>query len=618
MATLIPKVNSFPSHVTAGEKRVARRLEADLEEHCLCWYDIAVGATRRYPDFIILNPERGLLFLEVKDWKISNIKTLNHTTVEYICESGLKTLTNPIEQARQGAQAAIRLLEKDPKLQQTAGKHQGKLCFPYSYGVILSNITRRQLDNIMTPQEQQAILPVRHILCKDEIKESVSAQVLQNKLWDMFLYKFSHQLTREQIDRIRWHFYPEIRIDAKQLGLFTGERDDDSDSESDAIFPDIVKIMDPQQEILARSLGEGHRVIHGVAGSGKTLILIYRCIYLAEAIKKPILVVCYNLSLSAHLKSRIAHYGLSDRVEVINFDAWCSQQLRKHKLQASEAGKDQFEKCINSVAHYLENGQIPREQYGAVMIDEGHDLTSAALKILSQMTDEKTGSLLFMYDDAQSIYNKRENLGFSLASVGIQAQGRTTILKLNYRNSRQILAFSRDFLQRAFDALPDNKTEVLQPESAGVFGPEPQVYKARSAQEESKQVLQWIRTQRQQGLAWKDMAVLCPRKYNGEEFAAILQKENIPHCFYKESLEKRNYDAQKDLLSIFLIPSSKGLEFHSVAVINSSELNTARNEQAIDVAKKLYVGFTRATRQLFVSMHKENALSQLISGAEKS
>ena len=29
--------------------------------------------------------------------------------------------------------------------------------------------------------------------------------------------------------------------------------------------PDIVRVMDLQQEQLARSMGEGHRVIHGVA-----------------------------------------------------------------------------------------------------------------------------------------------------------------------------------------------------------------------------------------------------------------------------------------------------------------------------------------------------------------
>lgn len=53
---------------------------------------------------------------------------------------------------------------------------------------------------------------------------------------------------------------------------------------------------------LARSLGDGHRVIHGVAGSGKTMILGYRAEYLARAstpTSKPVLVLCFNEPLRA-------------------------------------------------------------------------------------------------------------------------------------------------------------------------------------------------------------------------------------------------------------------------------------------------------------------------------
>ena len=60
-------------------------------------------------------------------------------------------------------------------------------------------------------------------------------------------------------------------------------------------IPDIIKVMDLKQEKLARGLGAGHRVIHGVAGSGKTMILGYRCMHLAKLLHKPILVLCYNV-----------------------------------------------------------------------------------------------------------------------------------------------------------------------------------------------------------------------------------------------------------------------------------------------------------------------------------
>ncbi|MFV8642406.1 DNA helicase II, partial [Ralstonia pseudosolanacearum] len=64
MATLIPSLNSCLGRMTSGEKRFARRLEAFLEGDYLCWYDVTVGIKRRRPDFLILNPHRGLLALE--------------------------------------------------------------------------------------------------------------------------------------------------------------------------------------------------------------------------------------------------------------------------------------------------------------------------------------------------------------------------------------------------------------------------------------------------------------------------------------------------------------------------------------------------------------------------
>ncbi len=82
---------------------------------------------------------------------------------------------------------------------------------------------------------------------------------------------------------------------------------------------------------------------------------------------------------------------------------------------------------------------IPSGQYLAALVDEGHDFAPEWLKLVTQMVDPTTNSLLLLYDDAQSIYDKRSGKPFSFKSVGVQAQGRTTILRINYRNTRQIL-----------------------------------------------------------------------------------------------------------------------------------------------------------------------------------
>jgi len=79
MAQMIPELSQdvLASMKTAGERRFARRLAALLDEDCLVWYEPPVGTMRRYPDFVVLIPSRGLLFLEVKDWGRESIIQIN-------------------------------------------------------------------------------------------------------------------------------------------------------------------------------------------------------------------------------------------------------------------------------------------------------------------------------------------------------------------------------------------------------------------------------------------------------------------------------------------------------------------------------------------------------------
>jgi len=265
----------------------------------------------------------------------------------------------------------------------------------------------------------------------------------------MFNYQFGETLTLPQIDRIRWYLFPEVRIDdAGQADLFDADGEDSATLERS--LPDIIKIMDIQQEQLARSLGEGHRVIYGVAGSGKTLILGYRCLHLARTMNKPILVLCFNITLAAKLRAFISAKGIGGQVQLYHFHDWCGQQIKTYHVDMVKSDKHYWERQVDTVIGVVDKGWIPRAQYGALLIDEGHDFEAEWLKLITQMVDPETDSLLLLYDDAQSIYKKRSGLGFSLSSVGIRAQGRTTILRANYRNAREILdfayAFARDYI----------------------------------------------------------------------------------------------------------------------------------------------------------------------------
>ncbi len=610
MAEIIPPLNKFTlSRMTSGEKRVARRLQHLLEDDYLVWYDIPVGKQRRYPDFIILHPSRGLLFLEVKDWKPSTLKHISKSEVKLLTNNGLKTTAHPLEQVRGATYSALKNLEGDARLCQIEGKHQGKLIMPYGWGVVFTNITRNQVEQAISDDKRESLLPDHLMIYKNEITESTDAEAFQEQLWGMFNYQFGNTLTLPQIDRIRWHLFPEVRIDDNaQLGLF--DDPDDESVEASETLPDIIKIMDIQQEQLARSMGGGHRVIHGVAGSGKTLILGYRCQYLAEATIKPVLTLCFNVTLAAKLRSFISSRGLDGQVQVYHFHDWCAEQLKTYHVKLIKSDKPHWEKQVETVIQAVENGEIPRAQYGALLIDEGNDFEAEWLKLVTQMIDPEEDSLLLLYDDAQSIYKTHTGLGFSLSSVGIQAKGRTTILRLNYRNTREILSFASSFAKHYFNpqSSDDDHIPLIEPEAGGASGPAPQVRKLENFSDEIHYTIKCLKKWHEKGVPWGDMAVLYPSSWQGKKTAYQFNLENIPHLLMDSKKHKESYDPATDQVMLSTIHSSKGLEFPRVNIIGIGQMNDDEARQQ-STARLLYVGMTRAQECLLMTTSKENEYS---------
>ena len=424
MAELTPSLNCCLTRMTAGEKRFARMLESHLEDDYLCWYDLPVGLRQRYTDFIILHPRRGLLLLEVKDWKLDSILRFDKESFHIISRGKQKRAQNPLAQVRDCSHQLVNSLKTDSALVQQEGKYQGNLLFPYARGVVFTNITRAEIER----SQINLVIPPELIICKDEMQKSMDEELFQKQLWDMFKHPFPPLLTLPQIDRIRWHLFPEIRLkEPTQTDLFN-EENENADDTVESLFPDVVRVMDTRQERLARSLGDGHRVVHGVSGSGKTLILGYRSRYLASQSEKPVLLLCFNVALAASLREMTA--DIEGEVHVRHFHDWCGEQLKTYHVQKPSSGNQYFTRLVEAVINGVASGQIPSAQYSAVLIDEGHDFDPAWLKLIVGMIDPDTDSLLLVYDDAQSLYGKQHQLGFSLSSVGINARGRTTVLRL--------------------------------------------------------------------------------------------------------------------------------------------------------------------------------------------
>ncbi len=606
MATLIPAIGACKSRMTSGEKRVAERLEEKLEDDYLCWYDVSIGDKTRHPDFVIFHPSRGLLVLEVKDWKLTTIHSIDKQSVVLDTDHGLKHELNPLEQARQYMYVITNKLERDPQLIWPSGSLKGKPAFPYGHGVVLTNIDRQQFDQ----HEMENVLPSHLVICKDEMTPSVDMEVFQKRLWDMFPYKFTRILSLPQIDRVRWHMFPEIRIPV-QSDMFS------ESGQKEIEIPDVLRVMDIQQEQLARSLGEGHRVIHGVAGSGKTLILGYRAEHLAKLCQRPILVLCYNKTLASKLANTMAAKGLQHKVNVVNFHAWCVRQLKTYHVGLPPNSNDKngfFEACVERLIRAVDQQQIPSTQYDAVLIDEGHDFRAEWFKLIVQMIHPDTNSLLVLYDDAQSIYNGPKKRRFSFSSVGVQAQGRTTILKLNYRNTSEILAVARAF---ADDLLSEKETEedqapTVQPMSTGRHGPKPLLIRLPELNSELDYLANRLNDANKTGLGWNQMAVIYRHYATGQKMMQILQRKGIPFDWQQDN--KKSFDTHHDSVKIVTMHSSKGLEFSLVCIPGVGALES-RAESAEDEARLLYVAMTRATQELIMTYREPSVMVEKMQKA---
>lgn len=614
MAKLINSLTQGRRNVTPGERRFGERLKTHLEDDYLCWYDVPIGPARHHPDFLILHPSRGLLLLEVKDWKLETLHHIDKVFADLNLNGAIKRVANPLEQARSYTMNVVNKLKEDPQLCDASGNYQGKLCFPYGYGVVLTNITRKQLDGALSEEEQSLVLPGRLVICKDEMTESVDAMDFQERLWDMFQYDFKRPLTLPQIERIRWHLFPEIRISDRQTTLFSDFEEKGGGQAVPETIPDLVRVLDLEQETLARNLGSGHRVIHGVAGSGKTLILGYRCVHLAEMLRKPILVLCFNISLAARLRAFIAERGLEGRVNVHHFHEWCGEQLRTYHVELTDTGGQPWVRQVEAVIQGVDAGRIPRAQYGAIMIDEGHDFEPEWLKLVTQMVDPSTDSLLLLYDDAQSIYRKSRGLDFSLSSVGIKAAGRTSILRLNYRNTREILQFACEFASKFMGAkaADDDHIPMIQPETGGASGPGPAFRQFACIGDEIAYATKCIKAWHERGDFLGDIAVICMTKDHGKRVALALNSLGIPHLLMAEPSGKRAYDPRNPRVNILTVQSSKGLEFQSVILIGLGQMDASETKTAHHM-KLLYVGMTRAKERLLITASGKDEFTEKLS-----
>lgn len=614
MAHTVPE--TIRSSATAGERLVFRTLKHYLPDDYIVYFEPNIHGRR--PDFVIIGPDLGLIVLEVKDYTRSTLYQLNHD--EWIitpANGSQKKIKSPFLQARENMFKLTDVLKKDQNLIQHEGKYATTLKFPYGSGVIFTRLTQ---NDCIRHGLYQVIDPCFSLM-RDEINPDdpqFSEEILIEKILNMFTvpYRLKQPLTGEEIDSIRYHLFPEVRISAEFKKVTPYQ---------DQLLLSLhnIRAMDLHQENLAKQLGDQNRLIRGVAGSGKTLILASRAKLLSKQHPEwKILILCFNISLARFIEQMVQQMMLepddlfdfdplvkrkSHLIEVRNFHAWLQNDLHIS------------ERRISSTLEKLRKREIILPSYDAILIDEGQDFEPEWLELASEVLNPETKSLLLVEDRAQSIYKRKRSY---VQDTGLDFRGRSKILNINYRNTSQIVSFAWSFYQ-SNSSLKDKVVtkeldgEIIAPQSTLRRGPEPAIIKCEHFFKEADLVARQIKKLHdEKKVPYSEMLILYRvQKFSTMHYVDALQRAldyyGIKHFWITENSEtKRTFSKDDQCVKISTIDSSKGLDFQAVFIVNVDNMPFKYEEDVEREVSLLYIGMTRAKEYLFLSYSGESSFTR--------
>lgn len=288
----------------------------------------APNSAHQNPDFVIVSRDIGVIVLEVKDW--IKLLEVSQNEVRVQRRDGTEiTYENPVKIAREYALNLADRFKNDPDLVKLR-KGKKELTFPWIYAVALPNIAGEIISDI----ENLGIWDKGRVLSQHEM----TPQFFEQALFALPVpppIKLTRPLPDHSINSIRAVINPRwiIRdIDNNPIGTQTVEQT--NLIESPLPFSTVSKVSQPpllpttdQLEEKAKDIIQNAsvRLVRGVAGSGKSLVLAKRAQFLAE--QHPdmkILVLAFNVELVKDLTRRIP--GAAN-LEVINFHKLCAQIL---------------------------------------------------------------------------------------------------------------------------------------------------------------------------------------------------------------------------------------------------------------------------------------------------
>ena len=196
--------------------------------------------------------------------------------------------------------------------------------------------------------------------------------------------------------------------------------------------------------------------ISGVAGSGKTQVLVTRAMNAHKRTGGNVLILTYNITLANYL-----HYRLNEMCEdfswekfhIYHYHHFFRLMAHKHKCHvgfSSYTDLDFFKYCADNI-----------ERYAAIFIDEIQDYDMTWLRILEKYFLVPHEELVVFGDPKQNVYHRELDKNEDIRIGVIPGEWKKS-LQTSHRFTNPLLAYmARKFQQTFFPSLtPDNFVEA--------------------------------------------------------------------------------------------------------------------------------------------------------------
>ena len=249
-------------------------------------------------------------------------------------------------------------------------------------------------------------------------------------------------------------------------------------------------------------------------------------------------------------------------------------------------------------------GQTDDRPFDYVVVDETQDVSVPQLRFLGAMAGDRENGLFFAGDLGQRIFQQP----FSWRELGIDIQGRSQPLRVNYRTSHQIRTHADRLLDPEI-ADTDGNLEERRGTISVFNGPAPVIRTLDDEEGEIQTVGEQLTQVLSDGLHPEEIGVFVRSEAELERATAVVKRYGLPFAVLDETGK-----TAADCVTVSTMHLAKGLEFRAVAVMAcdaeviplQSRVEDITDEADLDEVYNternlLYVACTRARDRLLVT-----------------